>query len=70
MLKRAIQSFSTIFYLLCSASLFADQDNTKTIAFVQAALTQTHEFVIYNPSYFKIDYPYGDVPKKLGCAQM
>lgn len=66
-MKPAIQLFSIGFYLLLSLSTFSDQD-TKTTRFVQAAIAQTHEFVIYNPTYFKIDYPNGDIPKKFGVC--
>ncbi|WP_422380403.1 DUF1287 domain-containing protein [Marinicellulosiphila megalodicopiae] len=35
---------------------------------VDAALERTEHFVIYNPAYFSLEYPNGDVPKKYGVC--
>ncbi len=56
------------FSLFLSTQLFADQSQTKTTQLVQAALDQTKQLVIYNPTYFKIPYPNGDVPAQFGVC--
>lgn len=61
---------TTLIYLsLCiSTQLVADQSPTKTTELIQAALNQTKQLVIYNPTYFKIPYPNGDVPAQFGVC--
>ncbi len=61
---------TTLIYLLLliSPSIFADQPQNKTTQFIQAALNQTKDGVIYNPTYFKIPYPNGDVPAQYGVC--
>lgn len=61
---------TSLFYLflLASTSIFADQSQTKTTQFIQAALHQTKEGIIYNPTYFKIPYPNGDIPAHYGVC--
>jgi uncharacterized protein len=59
-------------FFLCLVLFFpviaiADQQN-KNHQFIQAALDQTKERVIYNPVYFKISYPNGDVPAQYGVC--
>lgn len=56
------------FSLFLSTQLFADQSQTKTTELIQAALNQTNQIVIYNPTYFKIPYPNGDIPAKFGVC--
>jgi uncharacterized protein len=58
-----------IYLSLCiSTQLVADQSQTKTTELIQAALNQTKQLVIYNPTYFKIPYPNGDVPAQFGVC--
>lgn len=61
---------TTLIYLsLCiSTQLIAEQSPTKTTKLIQAALNQTKQLVIYNPTYFKIPYPNGDVPAQFGVC--
>lgn len=54
--------------LFLSTQLFADQSQTKSTQLIQAALNQTKQLVIYNPTYFKIPYPNGDVPARFGVC--
>ncbi len=41
---------------------------TKTHVLIDAAITQTNDFVTYNGAYFKIAYPMGDIPAKYGVC--
>jgi len=43
------------------------EEGNKKI-FVEAALERTKHKIIYNGSYFKLDYPNGDVPDSLGVC--
>ncbi|MDD3007085.1 MAG: DUF1287 domain-containing protein [Candidatus Pacebacteria bacterium] len=43
-----------------------DDDFTKNI--VKAAVEQTTKKVIYDPAYFQIDYPNGDIPSNRGVC--
>jgi uncharacterized protein YijF (DUF1287 family) len=36
--------------------------------FADSAQSLTNNFVIYNPQYFKIDYPNGDIPSQYGVC--
>jgi uncharacterized protein len=65
-----VKLFTTLIYLLLltSTQIFADQPQNKTYKFIQAALNQTKEGVIYNSTYFKIPYPNGDVPAHYGVC--
>lgn len=56
------------FSLFLSIQLFADQSQNKNTQFIQAAINQTKEGVIYNPAYFKIPYPNGDIPAHFGVC--
>lgn len=62
--------FTTLFYfsIFFSTLIFADQQQNKTNQFIQAALNQTNERIIYNPVYFKIPYPNGDIPAQYGVC--
>ena len=46
-----------IFLFICLSSINAQEDKLST-----AALELTKDKVVYDPSYFSIDYPNGDVP--------
>jgi uncharacterized protein YijF (DUF1287 family) len=54
--------------LLIATSSFAETSTNKTAELIKAALDQTRERVIYNPAYFKISYPNGDVPSHYGVC--
>lgn len=56
------------FSLFLSTQLFANQSQNKNTQFIQAAINQTKEGVIYNPAYFKIPYPNGDIPAHFGVC--
>lgn len=55
-------------FLLITTPISANQHQSKTNQLIQAALNQTQEGVIYNPTYFKISYPNGDVPAHYGVC--
>jgi len=62
--------FPHLFYLLLffSTLTIADQSPNKTTQLIHAAISQTKDGVIYNPTYFKIPYPNGDVPAHYGVC--
>lgn len=55
-----------LFFLCCSSALFAQKTTTESLA--QAAATLTEDDVVYDPSYFSISYPMGDVPEDRGVC--
>lgn len=56
---------STTIILFTSVYSFG-QNSYDTLA--QAALTLTHQRVVYDPTYVRIDYPNGDVPSDRGVC--
>lgn len=54
------------FIFLCTASVQAQNISGQKLA--AAALTLTHQKVVYDPAYFTIPYPNGDVPKGKGVC--
>lgn len=56
-----------IFILLC-INLSVAQNTTETLTLSDAAIELTKQKVIYDPSYFSIDYPNGDVPTNKGVC--
>jgi len=52
--------------LLTSSSVFAQTDFFKILA--DSTLTLTKQEVVYDPSYFQMDYPNGDVPADKGVC--
>lgn len=62
-----MKQFQTTFLLLfvCSFAL-AQNDFSKALA--DSALTLTQQNVIYDGSYFQIEYPNGDVPSNKGVC--
>ena len=52
-----------IYLFICFSSINAQEDKLST-----AALELTKDKVVYDPSYFSIDYPNGDVPKGKGVC--
>ncbi len=57
--------FSILFLFLSINILFSQADEDKLST---AALELTKDKVVYDPSYFSIDYPNGDVPKEKGVC--
>ena len=62
-MKRIVLIFSFLFSLVC-----LPQSDIQTITLSDAALELTQQKVIYDPSYFSIDYPNGDVPSDKGVC--
>lgn len=52
--------------LLTSSSVLAQTDFFKVLA--DSTLTLTKQEVVYDPSYFQLDYPNGDVPADKGVC--
>ena len=66
-MKKAFQLFlSFTLFLLINSSLFAQSQFGQALA--DSAYTLTHQHVIYDPSYFSIKYPNGDVPAGKGVC--
>src|SRR5690606_40630917 len=63
---RKAQLFAVVL-LFCHASAIAQGDNFY-VALSDAAITLTSQRVIYDPSYFSIGYPNGDVPADRGVC--
>lgn len=63
-MKRIILNF-LLFVLLVNIS-FAQTTFQQSLA--DSALTLTHQKVSYDPSYFRIEYPNGDVPSDKGVC--
>jgi uncharacterized protein len=58
---------SPIYFLFLSSTLTIAQDNfTEKLS--QAAIDLTNQNVVYDPSYFSIDYPNGDIPADKGVC--
>lgn len=58
------RSLFSFFWLLAQSCFAADFERDL----VQAALDRTKHFVIYDGSYFSINYPGGDVPSNVGVC--
>ena len=56
----------TLLFLLLSPALFAQKISSESLS--QAAATLTEDDVVYDPSYFSISYPMGDVPEDRGVC--
>jgi len=54
--------------LLFSFNICISQNETKQIALSDAALELTKQDVTYDPSYFSITYPNGDIPNNKGVC--
>ena len=57
---------NSIFFLLTSVTVSGQNDFYEILA--DSALTLTADRVTYDPSYFKLDYPNGDVPSDKGVC--
>lgn len=60
------KSLLTIIVLLCNACL--SQTETAPNSLATYALELTKQKVTYDPSYFSIDYPHGDIPSNKGVC--
>ena len=59
-----------LFFLILffSFNICISQNEVQTLKLSQAAIELTHQNVVYDPSYFSINYPNGDVPKGKGVC--
>lgn len=62
-----MKPFSIILIFLC-ASIFAHSQSTFYDRLSDAALELTKQHVVYDPTYFRIPYPNGDVPADRGVC--
>jgi uncharacterized protein len=53
-------------FLLCTSAVVQGQDFAKQLS--AAAISLTNDTVMYDPSYFRISYPNGDVPADKGVC--
>jgi uncharacterized protein YijF (DUF1287 family) len=61
-----LKSKIVLIFLLCAASLQAQNEFFKKLS--DAAIELTHQQVQYDPQYFSIKYPNGDVPAGKGVC--
>ncbi len=57
-----------ILLFLLSIHFGFGQSTTETLSISDAAISLTKDNVVYDPSYFSIDYPNGDVPSNKGVC--
>tara|TARA_R110002050_G_scaffold300276_1_gene468462 strand:- start:32684 stop:33268 length:585 start_codon:yes stop_codon:yes gene_type:complete len=62
-----MQKLLFIFFIFCFSFIEA-QNITEQLTLSDAALELTKQKVTYDPSYFSIDYPNGDVPSNKGVC--
>ena len=60
----------SILYILLCESIFVYGQSTFRDRLSDAALGLTKQDVVYDPSYFRIPYPNGDVPSDRGVCQI
>lgn len=58
----------TLFIAFLSFNIGISQSDAQVLTLSQAALELTHQKVTYDPSYFSIAYPNGDVPSDKGVC--
>ncbi|WP_044210368.1 DUF1287 domain-containing protein [Flammeovirga sp. OC4] len=58
--------FHLILLIFSSGSAFSQTDFYEKLA--DSTLTLTKQHVVYDPSYFRLDYPNGDVPSNRGVC--
>lgn len=61
-----MNAYFSLFFFLLNFSLFAQKTTSPSLA--QACADLTEDQVIYDPSYFSIAYPMGDVPADRGVC--
>lgn len=64
--SNAVKARVLFFVLLCANNLYAQDDFFKRLS--AAAIELTHQQVAYDPQYFSIPYPNGDVPSDKGVC--
>lgn len=62
-----LSRFCAVLFLFISLQLSAQQ-NSSYKALANAAIMLTEDHVVYDPSYYTIPYPNGDVPKGKGVC--
>lgn len=62
-----MRPFFLILILLFATNCFSQEDRSQ-FDLSKSALELTKEAVVYDPSYFSIDYPNGDVPSDRGVC--
>lgn len=62
-MNKTIVLFLTLFLLYSFK-----QDSSRVYKLIEQAIQQTKTKVVYDPSYVKLDYPNGDVPKGTGVC--
>jgi len=63
-----VKSYLFITFLCFSLALQAQESKTFAEKLSDSALSLTKDMVIYNPAYFSIPYPNGDIPAKYGVC--
>ena len=61
-----IKHFISIIFVISSCIIYGQSDFYNRLA--DSAMTLTKQHVIYDPSYFSLDYPNGDVPADRGVC--
>ena len=59
-------TLSVFFYFLLTSASFAQTDFFQDLA--DSSLTLIEQKVVYDPTYFRLDYPNGDVPSDKGVC--
>ena len=62
-----MKNLTLLIFLICF-NLSSAQTTTQKLELSDAALELTHQKVSYDPSYFSISYPNGDVPSDKGVC--
>ncbi len=63
-----MKQFTVLFFFLSCLTISAQELGTNQINLSNAAISFTKQQVVYDPSYFSISYPNGDVPKGKGVC--
>jgi len=68
-----IKNLLPLFFLLIIFFNTCGQENeiNEEVFFkklIQAAIERTTKEIVYDPSYFRLDYPYGDIPENKGVC--
>ncbi|MBX9977705.1 MAG: DUF1287 domain-containing protein [Alphaproteobacteria bacterium] len=63
-----LSSIKSIFFLLILSSKINADTPLLSLQLVQAARDQVGETLTYDPSYVKLDYPLGDIPRDRGVC--
>lgn len=63
-----MKNFLVLFSVLFIFNYCISQEDSSKLDLANCALELTHQKVVYDPSYFSIPYPNGDVPKNKGVC--